>query len=130
MKNFTLILFISLFVTNTLSAQLNERALQMKNSKEEFMRDYYSGIRTYAIDKWDGDNSMIVYTINKQATSFFEIFMSGKYKEIDPNFKVKTINKWHVKKFGKLDFKKLPKAVIDWSMVEYEYKKQKKNSDY
>lgn len=102
----------------TSSAQLNTAAQTLRESENTDLNIFYEKIKCIAEAKWDGDNSMIVYTINKEADAFFEM-LELKQQLADEYFN-KSWNKWYDENC----------ETTQWSMVVYDLKKQIKNSDY
>jgi hypothetical protein len=121
MKKFIL-LFIALVFAMSVNAQLNMKAQVFK---DKFPR-FYAPIRKGAVAKWKDDNSMIIYTINKECEALSTIMTKEPYKSYlnakddttKQVFMVETCKKW------------TENGSTSWSMVKYQIDKQEKNSDY
>ena len=94
-------------------AQLNENARIVKSK----IPDAYSLIKDQAVEKWGSDHEMVVYTINNQCDSYYNIAMLTQEKNFDLELLENCMAKWS-KVVGE-DIK-----WIDWEMVEYEYTNQ------
>lgn len=95
-------------------SQLNSNAEILKNDVPET----YKKIKTFAEQDWKGDHSMMVYTINKQADSFFEYYDLIKSKNYDEKILINAMTDWNVVIDGV--------EIYDYSMIMYTYKKQLK----
>ena len=120
MKKILLIALLAL--SATVSAQLKAEAEFVK----ERTPDIYNVIRSMAIDKWDDDHEMIVYTINKQSKAFVEFVQLTETKGFDMTIAYSAISKWTERATDKC-LSKL-NCDTDWEMVMYTTKKQLKAS--
>ena len=88
----------------------------------------YEVIKQHAIEKWNDDYSMVIFSINKQSKACYEFFQYYKDNE-DNALAYRLIQKWTYKGFEAtneklLDKKRILELHVDWSMIYYEYKKQ------
>ena len=95
---------------NVSFGQLSPEAQTVKNSAPEL----YSKIKQLAEKDWEGDHSMMVYTINKQVDSFFEFGQLTERADYDEELMADALIEW---KYDDL---------LDYSMMVYTYKKQLK----
>ena len=115
MKKLTIITVLIMF-SMTLFSQLNDNARNLK----ENVPNFYVPIKTFAVDKWGNDNSMIVFTINRQSDAWFELKtlidkVSNEQVEIFLLRWSKNIDNYYC---------------TDWTMIVFEIKRHLKNSDY
>jgi len=115
MKKITIltVLILTVFVS---FAQLKSNAKLIREKRPEV----YSKIRTLAVQKWQGDNNMIVYVINLQSDSYIKL--QSVIKKVSQETAINYLNKWAYEIDGKL--------CIDYDMVLYEINLQLENSDY
>jgi len=101
--------------------------------KENYPDAYANTIRKYAIQKWGDDYTMVKYAITRQADSINNIIKS--FSPDDTTILYKAIIKWsrggmikhNVKTFKEIDsisYGNLLKMHCDWTMVDYQYKRQ------
>ncbi len=117
------------------------------NKNSQYLRDNISGvyenIKAAAIEDWDTDHEMIVYTINKQSDKYYEAIA---YIGLDIDILMDSMYKWSdnqevfIEEYvifidlvyaEELDmdlvlesFLGMALCNIDWEMTEYEAKKQ------
>jgi 3'-phosphoadenosine 5'-phosphosulfate sulfotransferase (PAPS reductase)/FAD synthetase len=111
-KTITTILMLISIITLS-QAQLNTDAELIKSKAPKI----YDGIKCKAVNKWGNDNSMIVYSINKQSTAALDL---AELTGVDDSVFTDAYIKWEDKSC----------STYDYSMVMYTIKKHIKNSDY
>lgn len=109
-----LILLAFLACISTSYSQLNSNSEYLKNNVPET----YKELKTFAEQDWKGDHSMMVYTINKQADSFFEYYDILKSKNYDEKILINAMANWNIEVDGT--------KIYDYSMIVYTYNKQLK----
>ncbi len=131
MKLIIYLLFFIPFLGNT--QELNSEA---KYIKEKYTYEYENNFKKFALTEWKDDYSMVVYEINRQASSFTQILQSLKSENLEIFYN--SIKEWsregykdfNIKKmtteFKTIDFKNCIQLKVDWSMVKYEYDRQVK----
>jgi|AntRauTorcE11897_2_1112592.scaffolds.fasta_scaffold95817_1 hypothetical protein len=125
-----IILFLSLAGASKAQQTLNSNASYIKN---KFPDSYHNTIRQFAVNKWDDDYRMIIYTINNQADALFKVV--NKFKSDNTGILFSGIKKWSLKGYKSSNitkFKKLKSVSVsnmiefhcDWRMVKYYYDNQ------
>ncbi|MEX1213314.1 MAG: hypothetical protein WEA36_10755 [Balneolaceae bacterium] len=94
---------------------------------------YENTIRTHAIEEWENDHAMIVYSINSQADALMGVIRN--FKSDNTNILFQAIQNWshtgyaasNIEKFRELDTVELSQMInlhCNWMMVQYEYDQQ------
>jgi len=128
MKRLILIIIIAITAI-TCNAQLNNTAESVRTNNPRA----YNVIKKHAIDKWDSDHKMILYTINQQCDAMYEILTilsDDITTEIVSLITIKAMKKWAYDGYESSVEKQLTDNApileldIDWRMVVYTVKKQ------
>ena len=116
MKKLFVISILLLFAVSAFAEGLNPEATKLKMDNP----DVYGTIRTRAVMEWGTDHEMIVYVINKQSKSLFEVAaLAPKLNDVEF---YTILSDWCDDDLNQYDA--IFSAPIDWSMVEYVMKKQ------
>jgi len=129
-KTAVLLTFFLLASFVAMSQGLNSSASYIRTNHE---KEYNSTIRKYAVDKWENDFSMVVYEINRQSESLFELI--SKFESEHTGIAYSAIIKWSIRgyethnrnKWDEIEIfglKQLLGFHCDWAMVLYEYDRQ------
>lgn len=118
MKKISLIMVMFLLFTSVNAVELGNSATGLKNNNPGI----YEIIKSQAIAKWDDNHSMIVYEINKQSDA---LFACDKLFDVHKDIAMKAVTKWYDGDISEIDgTRSIYEYPINWSMVEYEIKKQ------
>lgn len=122
MKKLSLVILMLMVVVVLFADGLNSDAQYLKSDFPE----YYEVVKQRAINEWQEDNVMIVYTINSQAKALFEC--SELANDYDRIVRIQ-VEIWCDDDIYKYDNGFL--APVDWVMVLYSAKAQiKAQSQY
>ena len=125
-------LIVSFAITG-ITQELNTNA---KMIKEKFNYEYENNFKSFAIKEWKDDFAMVVYEINRQSDSYFE--MINKLKSEHSTIFFNALNEWAREGYKEDNLRKIreefkPSSInnfiklkVDWSMVKYEYDRQVK----
>lgn len=95
--------------------------------------EFEATIKKHAIEKWDSEYEMVVYTINKQSDSLMELI--NEFQSENSSILRNAVSKWTIRGYEgdtrvliqDLDAVNLEQLIgfhCDWDMVLYEYEKQ------
>lgn len=112
------------------SQGLNSNATHIR---ENYPVEYQETIRSYAVQEWGNDHTMVVYVINQQADALMDIIRS--FESEHTNILFTAIQEWshsghkaeNIDKFRNLTTVNLQQMIdiqADWSMVKYVYEQQ------
>jgi hypothetical protein len=129
-KTIFAIMLLSSFLVNGQSLNSNANHI-----KDNYSIEYQSTIRKHAVEKWEENFSMVIYEINKQSKSLYELIEA--FESSNTNIFFNAIKKWSIdgyeaknvkvlKSISSISLKNLLKMNCNWSMVKYEYNKQSK----
>ena len=121
MKKIILILATTLLAFG-MNAQLNHNATVFKSLCETDAECSYKKVRTYAVNEWGNDHSMVVYCINKQCDALADVVYIMNLKNYDNEILLNAMAEWESVINGI--------TCWDWQMVLYTYNKQIRNKDY
>jgi hypothetical protein len=122
----TILTTIALIVFSISYAQLNNTALTYKKQASKI----YDQIVTFAENKWKDDNTMIVYTINKQCDALYKLATEPKYSSYLKAPKGTRKNSQFLKILGQWTEKVNGVPTTDYTMIIYKLDQYIKNSDY
>jgi len=111
MKKLFVILILLLFAVSAFADGLTPEATRLKDSNP----DIYSVIRGRAIVEWGTDHGMIVYVINQQCKSVFEV--AALAPQLNDTEFYTILSDWCDDDLSLYD--SIFEAPVDWSMVEY-----------
>lgn len=127
------LLLIAFFAITGIAQELNTNA---KMIKEKFNYEYENNFKSFAVKEWKDDFAMVVYEINRQSDSYFE--MMNKLKSEHSTIFFNALNEWAREGYKEDNLRKIReefkassinnfiKLKVDWSMVKYEYDRQVK----
>lgn len=125
-----LVLFSCITFVN--GQELNKNARYIK---DKYPAEYENILKRNALKEWKDDYSMVIYEINKQADSIFDVVSS--FERENTSIMFKAIQEWSIdgysnynmnilKEMKIFELTSLLKMYCDWSMVKFEYNKQLK----
>jgi hypothetical protein len=131
-----IILGIMLIVSFAITGITQELNTNAKMIKEKFNYEYENNFKSFAVKEWKDDFAMVVYEINRQSDSYFE--MMNKLKSEYSSIFFNALNEWAREGYKEENLRKIRedfkpasinnfiKLKVDWSMVKYEYDRQVK----
>ena len=130
MKKTILLLTVLLWTVCSFAQELNQSAIFLK---DHYPADYHNTIRTHAIEDWNDDYQMIVYTINQEANALVKLLILFETENtiIAYNAIVEWSHKGHEQgnisrwnSFTIMSTANLITLHCEWTMVLYIYEKQ------